>query len=200
MFWDKLSFVYDLMETLYNRKVFIETGVKVAEYIDRKDVVLECACGTGAISVYIAPKCKKLFASDFSVGMLKKASKKCRKFHNVIFKKADITNLKCKDNRFDKVVAGNVIHLLDDPKKALDELERVVKPGGKIIIPTYINMVTESSMRVIGILDKMGANFKRQFDFESYKQFFEDMGYKDVEYFVVEGKMPCAIAVITTNK
>jgi len=34
MFWDKLSFVYDLMETLYNRKVFIETGVKVAEYID----------------------------------------------------------------------------------------------------------------------------------------------------------------------
>ena len=49
MFWDKLSFVYDLMETLYNRKVFIETGVKVAEYIDRKDVVLECACGTGEI-------------------------------------------------------------------------------------------------------------------------------------------------------
>ena len=28
----------------------------------------------------------------------------------------------------------------------------------------------------------------------------EDMGYEDVEYFVVEGKMPCAIAVISTNK
>ena len=76
----------------------------------------------------------------------------------------------------------------------------MVKPGGKIIIPTYINMVTESSKRVIGILDKMGANFKRQFDLDSYKKFFEDMGYKDVEYFVVEGKMPCAIAVISTNK
>ena len=48
-----------------------------------------------------------------------------------MFKKADITNIKCKDERFDKVVAGNVIHLLPEPEKALRELERVVKPGGK---------------------------------------------------------------------
>ena len=59
---------------------------------------------------------------------------------NVTFKKVDITNIKCKDERFDKVVAGNVIHLLPEPENALHELERVVKPGGKIIIPTYINM------------------------------------------------------------
>ena len=67
------------------------------------------------------------------------------KFHNVFFKKADITNLKCKDERFDKVVAGNVIHLVPNPEKAMAELNRVVKPGGKIIIPTYINMTTKSA-------------------------------------------------------
>lgn len=36
-------------------------------------------------------------------------------------------------------VAANVIHLLDDPYKAIAELDRVCKRGGKIIIPTYLN-------------------------------------------------------------
>ena len=43
------------------------------------------------------------------------------------------------DGQFDKVIAANVIHLLDEPFKALAELDRVCKPGGQIIIPTYIN-------------------------------------------------------------
>ena len=42
----------------------------------------------------------------------------------------------------------------------------------------------------------MGLRFKRQFDFESYKQFFADAGFNDVEYHVVEGRMSCAIAII----
>ena len=43
----------------------------------------------------------------------------------------------------------------------------------------------------------LGADFKQQFDLDTYKKFFDDMGYKDVEYHVVDGRMPCAIAVIT---
>ena len=46
----------------------------------------------------------------------------------------------------------------------------------------------------------LGADFKRQFDLESYKRFFADMGYSDVEYYVVDGSMPCVIAVITKGK
>ena len=136
MFWDKISPLYDLFENVYNNKVYAGTGKKVAEFIEPSDVVLECACGTGAITVCIANKCKKLVATDFATGMLKRAAKKCGKYDNVSFKRADITNIKCSDERFDKVVAGNVIHLLADPGKALSELERIVKPGGKIIIPT----------------------------------------------------------------
>lgn len=37
------------------------------------------------------------------------------------------------------MVAANVIHLLDEPYKALAELDRVCRIGGKIIIPTYMN-------------------------------------------------------------
>lgn len=140
MFWDKVSPVYDLFENVYNRKVYNGTGAKVAEMASPSDEVLECACGTGAISRYIAPKCKKLVATDLSSGMLRQASGKCRKYGNTVFKKADITNIHCRNGRFDKVVAGNVIHLLPEPEKALHELVRVTKPGGKIIIPTYINI------------------------------------------------------------
>ena len=197
MFWGKISPLYDLFEQVYNGKVYRGTGEKVAEFIEPTDTVLECACGTGAISVSIAPKCRRLIATDFAAGMLRQAEKKCRKFGNVIVRRADITALKCKDNRFDKAVAGNVIHLLPNPELALHELERVVKPGGRIIIPTYINMSKGTGTAAVKFITLLGADFKRQFDLESYKQFFADMGYANVEYHVVDGRMPCAIAVIT---
>ena len=172
----------------------------MAEFIEPNDTVLECACGTGAISIYIAQRCRRLIATDFAAGMLRQAAKRCRKFENVVFRRADITALKCKDNRFDKVVAGNVIHLLPNPEQALHELERVVKPGGRIIIPTYINMSKGTGTAAVKFITLLGADFKRQFDLESYKQFFADMGYANVEYHVVDGRMPCAIAVITKKR
>lgn len=197
MFWDKVSGVYDFAETVYNGKVYRGLGERVAEEIEENDIVLECACGTGAISKSIAPKCKKLMATDFSVGMLRQALKNCRNYDNVKIKRADMTQLKCRDNRFDKVVAGNVIHLLDEPYAAIKELERVCKAGGKIIVPTYINASDEVNKKAVRLLEFAGANFKRQFDIDSYKKFFEDAGYKNVEYHIVSGRMPCAVAIIT---
>lgn len=196
MFWDKISPLYDLFENIYNHKVYSEIGKRVSEYVDPLDEVLECACGTGIITYSIASKCKSLVATDFSKGMLKQAEKKCRK-KNVEFKLLDISNIEYENEKFDKAVAGNVIHLLPDPEKALSELERVVKPGGKIIIPTYINMSKHSATVAVKFLELLGVEFKKQFDLESYKSFFADMGYRNVEYDVIDGKMPCAIAVIT---
>ncbi|MBD5448911.1 MAG: class I SAM-dependent methyltransferase [Lachnospiraceae bacterium] len=197
MFWDKVSGVYDLFETVYNGKVYQGLGKKVAEIIGQNDIVLECACGTGAISKYLAPRCRQLIATDFSEGMLKQTAKKCRKYSNIKLRRADMTHLKCRDNRFDKVVAGNVIHLLEEPHAAIKELERVCKAGGKIIIPTYINASTGVNKKAVRLLELAGANFKRQFDINSYKMFFENAGYTNVDYFIVDGRMPCAVAVIT---
>ena len=140
MFWDRVAAPYDLFETIYNGKVYRGTGEAVAKEIEPCDVVLECACGTGAISVYIAPVCAKLIATDYSKGMLRQTAKKAGAFPNMRVKRADMTNLKCRDNRFDKVVAGNVILF--------------------------------------------------------YRAFFRDMGYEDVSYRVIDGRMPCMIAVI----
>lgn len=197
MFWDKVAGLYDFFETVYNGKVYQNLGKKVAEEIEQNDFVLECACGTGAISKYIAPKCKQLIATDFSEGMLKQTAKNCRQYDNIKLKRTDMTQIKCCNNRFDKVVAGNIIHLLEEPVAAIKELERVCKTGGKIIIPTYINASEGVNQKAVRLLELAGANFKRQFNINSYKKFFEDAGYQNVDYCVVDGRMPCAIAIIT---
>ncbi len=197
MFWDKISGVYDLAETVCNGKVYRALGEKTAAQIGHEDIVLECACGTGAISSQIVKRCRYLVATDLSERMLKQTARKCRKYHNVKIRRADIMQLRCSDNRFDKVVAGNVIHLLEEPYAAVKELERVCKAGGKIIIPTYINLSAGTNGLAVRLLELAGVRFKRQFDMDSYQKFFKDGGYDNVEYYLIDGRMPCALAVIT---
>lgn len=197
MFWDAVAGVYDIFANIYNKKAHKNLCEKVGSLIKPDDYVLECACGTGMLSVYIAPRCKKMIATDFSINMLKKAKKKCISYPNVKFKKADILKLNYPDNSFDKVVAGNVIHLLDEPYKALKQLDRVCKTGGLIIIPTYMNKEKKGNTNnITKAINKAGANFKRQFTYNSYKQFFSNAGYKDVRYILIEGRVPCTIAII----
>ena len=193
MFWDSVSRFYDFFELAANRRCYTALGKAVASELSSGDVVLECACGTGAITSHIAPEVRYVVACDLSTGMLRQAERKCRKYSNISFKRADMTALKCPDDHFDKVVAGNVIHLLDDPEAAVRELVRVCKPGGKIIIPTYINI----GHRTHTSLSKIGLEFKSSFDVDSYKQFFADAGFENVSYFVIDGNCPCEVAVIT---
>lgn len=165
---------------------------------DEEDVVLECACGTGLLSAVIAGKCSHLTATDYSEKMLRKARKNCRALGNISFESADITELAYPDGSFDKVVAGNVIHLLDDPLAALKGLDRVCRTGGKLIIPTYMNREKkEQDSGFIAVLDAAGAGFKQQFTKGRYKGFFIDAGYGDVKVTMAEGRIPCAVAVMT---
>ena len=139
MFWDQVAGVYDIFVNVINRKTHKILKEIMSDLIEPDDVVLECACGTGLLSAVIAKKCRRLTATDFSGKMLMKAEKNCADFQNITFAKADITALAFPDCSFDKVVAGNVIHLLDNPLTALGELNRVCKDGGMLIIPTYMN-------------------------------------------------------------
>ena len=198
MFWDRIAIFYDLFENVYNGKVYKNLGNEVAKAIAPTDYVLECACGMGMISKAIAEKCQKLIATDYSDKMLKKAKKKCKKLNNVEFAWADISHLEYEDGSFDKVVAGNVIHLLEDPYGALKELERVCRVGGQLIVPTYINMEKKGKTNIfVRAIDKAGASFKQQFTYQSYQEFFEKAGYTNTRFEIVSGKMPCAIAFIT---
>lgn len=196
-FWDRAAGLYDVFENLYNGRVNRELCIEVAKLIDDTDVVLECACGTGMITKSVAKIAAKVTATDFSIGMLNKAQKNLAEYKNVKLKTSNIMSLKSSDEKYDKVIAGNVIHLLDDPKSAVNELLRVCKTGGKVIIPTYVNNDSTKEVGIfIKVIENCGAGFKCQFDFESYKAFFTEMGFDNIEFKLVSGKMPCAIAII----
>ena len=197
MFWDNVAGAYDIFVNVINRKTHQKLKRIVSSLIEPDNTVLECACGTGLLSAVIAPKCRQLTATDYSEKMLNKAKKNCAVFQNITFSKADITTLSYPDGSFDKVVAGNVIHLLDNPMTALSELNRVCKDGGMLIIPTYMNK--DDKGKTNGFSDAVGmagADFKREFTMESYRQFFLDAGYPDVKVSLADGRIPCAVAVM----
>lgn len=195
MIWDKLSPFYDMFETIYNGKCFKGIAKEIANHVDEHDIVLECACGTGLLTVPMAKKCKKLIATDYSVGMLKQTEKKVKNYSNTQVEQANILELPYSKHQFDVVVAANVIHLLDNPATALNEMKRVCKIGGKIIIPTYINETKKNAMVAAKLLSRTGVDFKRQFNLDSYKAFFEEYEISDITYHIVDGHMPCAFAI-----
>ena len=53
MFWDHVAGVYDVFVNVVNRKAHQKLRKIVAELIEPEDNVLECACGTGMLSIVI---------------------------------------------------------------------------------------------------------------------------------------------------
>ena len=67
-----------------------------------------------------------------------------------------------------------------------------------LIIPTYMNKDDKGKTSgFAGAVGKAGADFKRQFTADTYKRFFLDAGYSDVRITVADGRIPCAVAVMT---
>ena len=197
MFWDNVAWAYDIFADGINRKANRALRAVVAEAIRPGETVLECACGTGLLSGAIAERCGSLVATDLSEKMLRRAERKCARYGNVRFERGDILRITFPNESFDAVVAGNVIHLLDEPCRALAELDRVCRKGGRLIIPTYMNETERGTTNsVSGAIGKAGADFKREFTLASYQAFFREAGYRDGDYTLCRGRVPCAVAVL----
>lgn len=197
MFWDNTAFVYDIFVNVINRKTHTALRQMVAAELRPEDEAVEFACGTGMLTAAMAPVCRRVTATDLSLKMLRRAEKNCSGMDNIVFMPADIMKPDFPDDSFDAVVAGNVIHLLDEPLKALSGLDRICRPGGKLIIPTYMNKSDDG--RTSGFssaVGKAGADFRREFTFDSYRRFFIDAGYPDVKVSLADGRIPCAVAVM----
>ena len=133
-FWDKVAGLYDLAE-FTNAKVNAAARKRVGELIPAGARVLDCAAGTGEFSLAAAKRAGSVLCTDLSLPMLDKARKKAKKqgISNIAFAQRDITALPDPDGAFDAVIAGNVLHLLDDPEPAVRELWRVTAPGGRLM-------------------------------------------------------------------
>jgi phosphatidylethanolamine/phosphatidyl-N-methylethanolamine N-methyltransferase len=97
------------------------------------DHVLEVGVGTG-INIPLYPGSSAVTGIDLSASMLEHARRLAAPMSNVRLLEMDAADLKFADNSFDVVYAPYVISVVPDPLAVVREMQRVCRPGGKIII------------------------------------------------------------------
>ncbi len=100
--------------------------------------ILDCAAGTGDLSIDFQNRVGNngtVIATDFSIDMLEIAKQKfTEKNLNIEIKIEDVMNLSFPDNSFDISSIAFGIRNVDSPQKGIDEMARVVKSGGEVIV------------------------------------------------------------------
>jgi len=99
--------------------------------------VLDVGCGNGFFLTHIASSLNdgvEYYGVDYSMNSLKEARKI---FPKGRFKQGDIEEgLPYKDNVFDLVYAAELVEHLQNPDLFFEEVNRIIKPGGKLVIST----------------------------------------------------------------
>lgn len=109
---------------------------------------------------------------------------------NVRCEQADIYALRFDDGAFDAVVAANVLHLVPDLQGALAALRRVVRPGGRLVVPTFCHDQTAVSWVFSRVLAVTGFPGHRRFTAKSLRQALEDAGLRITRTETLAGLIP----------
>lgn len=131
--FDEVAPTYDLTNSLlsFGQDRFWRRIVRKQVAPKSGQKILDLAAGTGASSAAFLAPGVKVVAGDFSEGMLAVG----RKRHPEIdFVFADATALPFANNEFDAVTISFGLRNVVDVKKALAEMYRVTKPGGRIVV------------------------------------------------------------------
>lgn len=93
---------------------------------------LDAGCGTGLFSKVACDRGADVYSMDLGENLLNEVKKKCNSNRVV----GSILEIPFPDNTFDIVMSSEVIEHVPDPKKAIAELYRVLKPGGIMVLTT----------------------------------------------------------------
>ena len=108
--------------------------------------ILDCATGTGDLAIAfkkITGPTGQVIGTDFCAEMLETAPSKAQKQKlNINFEQADVTQLQYSDKQFDIVSISFGIRNVSDPVKALAEMGRVSKSGGRVMVLEFGQMQT----------------------------------------------------------
>ncbi|HCD52433.1 MAG TPA: bifunctional demethylmenaquinone methyltransferase/2-methoxy-6-polyprenyl-1,4-benzoquinol methylase UbiE [Balneolaceae bacterium] len=116
----------------WRKKTIQESGAKSGDH------VLDCATGTGDLAIEFKKTVGDegyVMGTDFCAPMIDPAPGKAEKAGlKIDFEVADAMDLPYEDNKFDISSISFGIRNVDDPVKALKEMSRVVKPGGRVVV------------------------------------------------------------------
>ena len=131
----------------------------VEDYIPSKEsLILDVGCGPGMLSGDLAKKGYKGFGLDTSEMMIRLSKDLFRqlKKEEWDFLVGDVEQTEFKKNTFDCVIASGVIEYMDEDLKMLNEMNRILKPGGYLVISisnklgysTSLNFLTNLIKRI----------------------------------------------------
>ena len=131
-------FEYLLMTFDFGRQVYLKGIVRKLQEIsqlspDKKILEIGCGNGVGTRLIQEFFKPSEFIATEFDPQLVEIAQLK-NKGTRVVVEEGDATNLRFQDNEFDAVIGLSVIHHIPNWKDCLDELHRLIKPNGLLII------------------------------------------------------------------
>jgi len=101
--------------------------------IDHQQKVLFVGVGTGADLELMNLDGLEITAVDYSQDMLNQARKKF-KGSSIQFLEMDAQQMLFNNNQFDRVIGSLILSVVPDGKVCSQEMERVLKPGGEILL------------------------------------------------------------------
>lgn len=153
------------------------------------DTATELGCGTGDMwkdKEAMIASCSKLVLSDFSAGMVKVSKETVGIHDNVEYQVIDIQDIPFGDETFDIVIANMMLYHVPDLHRALTEVRRVLKKGGKFYCATYgehgITEYLTTLFSEYGVEDSINQNFTLQNGYEILGKVFskvEKLEYVD---------------------
>jgi phosphatidylethanolamine/phosphatidyl-N-methylethanolamine N-methyltransferase len=164
-YWDRHAKNYDRSMALLGGPMPRMLAL-VADAVQGADTVLEVAAGTGLVTVAIAPRVREVIATDYSESMIGELRRRVAEagLLNVTCSQGDVYALPYGPGTFDLVVAANVLHLLPDLPRALEVLRGLLRPGGRLVVPTFCHVrhcarrsyrassLSRAFLRIVGLL------------------------------------------------
>jgi ubiquinone/menaquinone biosynthesis C-methylase UbiE len=164
--YDRNAPFYDLMEGLIEWARFKQWRPILWSKAEGTRI-LEVGVGTGKNFPYY-PAGAEITAIDFSDKMLERAKAKAMSRDvNVHLQQMDVQSLEFQDNTFDTVIASCVFCSVPNPLRGLMEIERVCKPGGKVLLLEHVLSANRMLAMLMNLANPltvrmMGPNINRQ--------------------------------------